>query len=139
MKIEDFWNITLVVDLCLILTSKIMGGWIQWHDVQTVFKSQVSWMKTDNFRNLDDVDFLMFRPQNNWWLNSLIWYANPVEISSQLDENWGFQKLHLTFWSLAYVDLFAYVDLIKNWCLNSMNWYANSLQISTRSDENWWF
>ena len=39
---------------------------------------------------LADVDL-----KNNWWLNSMTWCANPLQISSELDENWGFQKYHL--------------------------------------------
>ena len=41
----------------------------------------------------------------NRWLNSLTWYVNHFQISSQSDENWGFRKFgpnwpFLTFWSM---------------------------------------
>ena len=45
-------------------------------------------MKIDNFRNsasvvlLADVDL-----KNNWWLKSVMLPANPLQISSQSDEN----------------------------------------------------
>ena len=36
------------------------------------------------------VDLLTYdNLKSNRWLNSLTWYANPVQISSQSDENWG--------------------------------------------------
>ena len=36
--------------------------------------------------------------KNNWWLNFLTKYATPLQISSQSDENWRFQKSHLSCW-----------------------------------------
>ena len=73
MKIEDFRNTTLVVDLgpmltfWSMLTSKIIGGWIQWPDMQILFKFQVNRMKIDNFRNLAYVDLLAdVDLKNNW-------------------------------------------------------------------------
>ena len=57
MKIEDFRNTTLVVNLgpmltfWSMLTSKVIGAWIPWPDVQMVFKFQVNRMKIEDFRN----------------------------------------------------------------------------------------
>ena len=73
------------------LTSKIIGGWIEWPNMQLLFKFQVNRMKTDNFTNSAYVVLLAyFDLENNWCLNSVTWYANPLQISSQGDENWGF-------------------------------------------------
>ena len=73
------------------LTSKIIGGSIQWPNIQLLFKFQVNRMKINNFRNSAYVDLLAnMNLQKNWWLNSETWSANPVQISSQLDENCGF-------------------------------------------------
>ena len=58
MKIEDFRNPTEVVDLWpmltfwSMLTSKIIGGWIQWPDGEILFKFEVNQMKIEDFRNL---------------------------------------------------------------------------------------
>ena len=40
----------------LMLTSKIIGSWIQWPNVQILFKFQVNRMKIEDFRKLADVD-----------------------------------------------------------------------------------
>ena len=56
-------------------------------------------------------------------------YANPLQISSQSDENDNFRNS-------AYVVFLAYVDLKNNWWLNSVTWHANPLQISSQWDEN---
>ena len=39
------------------LTLKIIGDWIQWPNMQLLFKFQVNWMKIDNFRNSACVDW----------------------------------------------------------------------------------
>ena len=79
------------------LTSEIIGAWIQYIVMQMVFKNQVNQMKIDNFRNLANVDLLTYVDlladidlKNNRWLNSMTWYAKPLQISSQMDENWQF-------------------------------------------------
>ena len=33
------------------LISKLIGGWINWPDMQMIFQFQVNRMKIDNFRN----------------------------------------------------------------------------------------
>ena len=73
------------------LTSKIIGGWIQWPNKQLLFKSQVNRMKIDNFRNPADVFLADFDLKNIiGGFNSVTWNINPIQISSQSDENWGF-------------------------------------------------
>ena len=79
------------------LTSKIIGGWIQWPNMQILFKFQVNRMKNDNFRKLAHVDFLTYVHlladvdlKNACLLISVTWYANPLQSSSQMDGNWGF-------------------------------------------------
>ena len=42
--------------LWLMLTWKIVGGWIQWLDMEIFFKFLVNQMKIDDFRKLADVD-----------------------------------------------------------------------------------
>ena len=42
------------------LTSKVIGGFIQWADMKILFKFQVNWMKIYNFRNLAYVDVLAY-------------------------------------------------------------------------------
>ena len=71
-----------------------------------------------------------FDVKNNWYLNSVTWYANPVQISSQSDENWGLTKLHLSCSPLDDVDLLAYADLKNNWWFYSVSWNENPDQIS---------
>ena len=57
MKIEDFRNTHLVVDLgpmftfWSMLNSKIIGSLIQWPDVQILLKFQVNGMKIEDFSN----------------------------------------------------------------------------------------
>ena len=55
-----------------------------------------------------------FDLKNNWWLNSMTKYATPLQISSEWDENLGFQKYHLSWWPWAFVDLLVHVDLKNN-------------------------
>ena len=62
--------------------------------MQMLFKFQVHWIKIKDFRNLADVDLLVyvdilpyFYLKINRWLNLVTWYANALEISSQSDEN----------------------------------------------------
>ena len=84
--------------------------------MQLLFKFQVNPMKIDNFRNSADVDLLANEDlKRNWWFNSMTWFENPLQISSQWDENWGFLKYHLGCWPWAYVDLLVNVDLKNNW------------------------
>jgi len=50
-----------------------------------------SLIKNINTQNLAYVDNLANdNLKNNWCLNSVTWSENPLQISSQLDENWGF-------------------------------------------------
>ena len=72
--------------------------------MQLIFKFQVNRMKIDNFRNnlkirpavflvdlMAYVELLTYdNLKSNRWLNSLTWYANPIQISSQSDEILGF-------------------------------------------------
>ncbi len=109
------------------MTSTIICGWIQWPNMQLLFKFQVNQMKIDNLRNLTDVVLLAYVDlENNWWLNSVTWYANPLQISSQWEENWGFQKYHLSCWPWAYVGLLVYVDLKNNWPVEFSDLTCNS-------------
>ena len=62
-------------------------------------------MKIDNFRNSAHVDVLAYVDlKNNLWLNWVTWHANPLQISSQWVENWGFSKYHPSCWPWAYVN-----------------------------------
>ena len=87
IKIDNFRNVAQVDVLACwpILTSKLVGGWIQWPDMQILFKFQVNRMEINNFRNLAYIGL-----KNNVWLNSMTWFVNPFQISSQSDKNWGF-------------------------------------------------
>ena len=71
------------------------------------------------------LSILEIRPMLTFWsmltskiivyLNSVTWNIYPLQISSQLDNNWGFYKLHLTCWPWANVDLLVHIDLKNNW------------------------
>ena len=70
-------------------TLKLIGGWLQWPDMQMLFKFQVNWIKIEDFRNLADVDVLVYVDLFAYvdlnisrWLNSMTWYANGLQISS---------------------------------------------------------
>jgi len=52
MKIDNFWNLAYVILLAYNITSKIIGGWGQWPDMQILFKLQVNDLKIEDFRNL---------------------------------------------------------------------------------------
>ena len=65
--------------------SKLVGGGIQWPDMQMLFKFKVNSIKIEDFINLAYVDLKI-----NRWLNSATWYANGLQILSQSDENWQF-------------------------------------------------
>jgi len=62
-------------------------------NTQILSKFQVKWMKIDNFRNdyvdfLADVDVLAYVDLKNMCsLNSIARYTNPLQISSEWDEN----------------------------------------------------
>ena len=94
-------------------TWKRIGHWIQWPYMKSLFKFHVNRMKIEDFRNTALVVVLgpmltfwsMLISKTIGWLNSLTWNVNPLQISSQLDENWGIWKSHLSCWPLAYVDL----------------------------------
>ena len=67
---------------------------IWWPNMQMLFKFQVNRMKIDSFWNLPCVDFLAYVDlldyidlKYSYLLNSVAWYANPLQISSQWDEN----------------------------------------------------
>ena len=63
------------------LASKIIGGWIQWPNVQILFKFQLNWMNIDKFSNSAYVDLLVdVDLKKNWWLNSVTWNINPLQI-----------------------------------------------------------
>ena len=47
--------------------------------MQILFKFEVNQMEIDNFRNLAHADLLAYVDlKNNWWLNSMNKYANPL-------------------------------------------------------------
>ena len=86
------------------LTSKIIGGWIQWPEIYYIlFKCQVNQMKIEDFRNTTLVVDLgtmlsiwsMLTTKISAWLNPVTWNIYPLQISSQSDENWGFYKSDL--------------------------------------------
>ena len=65
-------------------TSELVGGWIQWPDMQMLFKFQVNGIKIEDFRNLADVDLLVYadffacdNQKINRWLKSVSWHVNP--------------------------------------------------------------
>ena len=132
MKIEDFKNSSLVVDLwpmltiLSMLTLKIIAGWIQWPKIYVLFKFQVNRMKIEEYWNntccwplvydlLDDVDL-----KNNWLVEfidlkyksssnfmSIRWKLRILEISPKLltfGLCWSFGR----FWPQ------------NNWLLNSV-------------------
>ena len=128
------------------VTSKLIGGWIQCPDMQMLFEFQVNWIKTEDFRNSAYADLLVYvdlfaygNHKNNRWLNSVTWNINPLYISSQSDGNWGFRNTTLVvdlgtmliFWSMLTSKIIR--------LLNSVTWNENPFQISTQSDENWGF
>ena len=60
-----FWKISpklAYVDILAdyMLTSKLKGGWIQWPDVQMLFKFQVNWIKIEDLRKLTYVAILVY-------------------------------------------------------------------------------
>ena len=97
-----------------------------------LFKFQANQMKIEVFRNTFLVVDLgpmltfwsMLTSKIIGWLNSVTWNINPLQISSQSDENWGFQKSHLSCWPLAYVDLLT--SKTKGFFLmtNSTMWWS---------------
>ena len=104
---------------------KIIGGWIQWPNMQLLFKFQVNRMKIDNFRRPAYFDLLAYVDfQKNWWLNWVSWDENPLQISSQSDENWGFWKSHLSCWPLDYVDLLTSKTTGFFLMTNSTMWWS---------------
>ena len=125
------------------LTSKIIGGWIQWTNMQLIFKFQVNRMKSDNFRNSA---LLTLWPM---WTSKIIggwiqWlkYKSSSNFKS-IGGKLGFKKYHLGFWPWAYVDLFDHVDLKNNWLVEfsdlkyksssnfkSIGWKLRILEIS---------
>ena len=102
MKIEDLENLAQIgllvyVDLLADVYIKIVGGWIQWPDMQMLLKFQVDRMKIEILENLAQIGLLAYFDllayvylKINRWLNSVTWYANGLQISRQLDQNWGF-------------------------------------------------
>ena len=59
-------------------TSKLIGGGIHWPDMQMLFKFRVKRIKIKDFRNMADVDVLVYvdlfaygNHKNNRWLNSV--------------------------------------------------------------------
>ena len=57
MKIEDFRNLAYVDLFDIVDLKKVIGGWIQWDDMQMLFECQANQMKIDNFWNKDIRDF----------------------------------------------------------------------------------
>ena len=104
-----FWSILTFWPM---VTSKWICGWIQRRDMHMLFKFQVNRIKIEDFRHLAYVDLLIYVDiKNNRWFNSVTWYVNAFQISSQSDENWEFLKYNLSCWPLAYVDLLVGVNL----------------------------
>ena len=79
-------------------TDKIISDWIQWPEIYILFKFKVNGMKIEDFRNSNLVVDLW--PMLTFWSmltskiigksNSVSWNVNPLQISSQSDENWQF-------------------------------------------------
>ena len=85
MKIDNFINMASV---------DLQNNWL-------VEFSDLKWKSSSNFKWIRwKLTILEVRPiltfwayldlQNNWWLNSVTWNENPLQISSQSDENWQF-------------------------------------------------
>jgi len=58
--------------------------------LQDIIDFQVKWMKIDNFRNVAQMKnhpLTYVNLKHNYWLSSVTYYANPLQISSQSDEN----------------------------------------------------
>ena len=106
IKIEDFrkfgpnWT---TLTFWPMFSSKLVGGWIQWPDMQMLIEFQVNWIKIKDFRNLAHVDLVAYvYLKINKWLSSATSYANGFQISSESDEIWRFQKirLKLAYWPM---------------------------------------
>ena len=133
MKIEDFRNPTLVVDFWLMMTSKIICGWIQWPDIHILFTFQVNRMKIDNFINVTHVDVLA----NVDLLTSKLrggWIQRP---NIQMLFKFQVNRINIEdFRNPDCVDLLVYFDLLadsdpkNNKWLNSVTWYVKPFQIS---------
>jgi len=130
LRISEIWPILI---FWLMLTSKIIGDWIEWGYVKILLKSQVNRMKIDNFKNLTYVDLFAYVDLKK--IGSCIQWLN-VQILFKFQVNW--MKID-NFRNPVYVDLLACVDLKNNCWLNSATWYKNAVQISSQSDENWGF
>ena len=96
------------------LTSKIVGGWVQWPDMQILMKFQVNQMEIDNFRKMacvdlkSDVDIFAYVDlKHNWWFNSYQW--RDVQIHFKFEVNRmkieDFRNLKRLWWWLF--DLFT--------------------------------
>ena len=133
MKIEDFRNTTLVVDLGPMLafwstlTSKIMG-WLKsvtWKkNLQTLSQSDENWQ----LKKFHQVDLLAYVDlKNDWCLNSVTWCINPFQISSQSDKNWQFQKIwpKLGFWPMLIskiIGAWIQIPLMQMVFIFQVNW-----------------
>ena len=130
MKIDNFRNLA-DVDLLVYIDLKIRGGWIQWPDMQILFKFQVNQMFIENFRKLAYVDLLAFVDlKHSWRLNSR-WPDMQIlfkfEVNRmKIEEFWNLKKF-LTF------NLWWPFDL-KNTSL--FFWTTNSTICGFRED---WF
>ena len=120
--------------------------------MKILFKFQVNRMKIEDFRITTLVDlgpmltfWSMLTLKIFRWLNSVIWNINPLQISSQWDENWRFQKFHQNCWPLACDDLLVHVDHKNNWLVEfsdpkyksssnfkSIGWKLRFLEISPK-------
>ena len=135
------WRLT-ILEIWPMLTfwpqkKTLIGGWIQWRDMQILFKFKVNRMKIEDFRNV-----------GLCWPSGLCWPQNEevidfIDLICKWSSNfksirWKLRILE-NLCNLAQICLLANVDLKINRWLNSLTWYAKVLQISSQSDENWQF
>ena len=132
------WKLT-ILDIRRLLTFwsmmalKIIGGWIQWPNMKTLFKFHVNQMKIEDFRNLTSIVDLW--PMLTFWsmlisniiglLNSVTWNVSRMKIED-------FRNLTLV------VDLGPLLTskIIGGW----IHWpVCNPPQISSQWVENWGF
>ena len=118
------------------LSTIIIGGWIQWPNMQLLFKFQVNRMKIDNFRDPVHVDLLAYvcpqKKVGRWiqWPEMQILFK--FQINGMKIENFRITTFvvdlgpMLTFWSMLTSKIIGWV--------NSVTWNINPFQISSKNN-----
>ena len=119
LRILEIWP---TLTFWSMLTPNIVSGWIQWPDMQMLFKFQVNQMKIEDFINSACVDLLTIQFTGSWIQRPDIKMLFKFQVNRMKIED---------FRNLAQIGLLAYVSLKINRWMNSVTWYANSLQISS--------